>query len=202
MQICFYCKDPVRRMQHVLSFSSPRWIMLHACCRVLYQIRIHSKSSCDKVQHFFFQSLLGCQFTTGSWQWHTSWRWDTKDDALMVLDNDRDYGIATGFNVTTTEYHSCSVVSVNYWVEKMNWNEASDDILNSSKPVMFRLHNMWHFSWVIPPLIYFRFFKESATSVCTPALFVRNIFARLTCEEIPYRKTRVSITFFKMNLPF
>ncbi|CAB4028599.1 Hypothetical predicted protein, partial [Paramuricea clavata] len=95
--------------------------------------------------------LKGCQFTTGSWRWSTSWTWDTVDDALIVLDKKHDYGIATGFNVSTMDYQSCSVESLRYWAEDMNWTEASY-FFSYSKPVMFKLNNMWHLSWNVKNL--------------------------------------------------
>ena len=87
----------------------------------------------------------GCQFMTGSWRWSTSWSWDTRDDALIMMDMN---GITTGLNVSTKEYQSCSVESLSYLAEDIKWMTMTD-YFNSSKPVMFKLNNMWHLSWVI-----------------------------------------------------
>ncbi len=57
-------------------------------------------------------------------------------------------GIITGLNASTIEYQSCSVESLSYWAEDMKWTEASDYFFNYSKPVMFKLNNMWHLLWV------------------------------------------------------
>ena len=85
---------------------------------------------------------------TGSWRWSTSCSWDTRDDALITMDMN---GITTGINVSTTEYQSCSVESLGYLAEDMKWMTMTD-FFNSSKPVMFKLNNMWHLSWSVSSL--------------------------------------------------
>ena len=66
----------------------------------------------------------------------------------MLLDNEYDDGIITGFNVSATQYQLCAVESLSYWAEDMQWIKVSSYIFNYTKPVMFGLKNMWHLSWV------------------------------------------------------
>ena len=80
-----------------------------------------------------------------------------------MLDKKHDYGIATGLNVSTMDYQSCSVESLRYWAEDMNWTEASY-FFSYSKPVMFKLNNMWHLSWVSDVFVELSFTEISTTN--------------------------------------
>ena len=66
----------------------------------------------------------------------------------MVLNSKEAHGITMAINATARRYNSCSVNSISYWKDNIDWVEMNF-INNASMPIFFKLKNIWHISWVI-----------------------------------------------------
>lgn len=88
----------------------------------------------------------GCRYVFGTWTWRHGWAWKTEVDPLQVL-NMNAYGLTLALNASTRKFTQCKTVSTATYDTNGEW-KAFTLLSNESSIVFFKLHEMWHLSWI------------------------------------------------------
>ena len=88
--------------------------------------------------------LTGCHFVLGSRSSTTGWTWNTKNGRLQTLYMGSGFGFTGALNASTSTFSECFKKSTTLYNAAGEWSP----VVVEPSIVFFKLHGMWHLSWV------------------------------------------------------